>query len=113
MAAAVFVSADFAQKNPQAVRDYIKALLTVHRKIKEDPSGLSDAATRWLDIDPTVLPELVKAHVDRDFWPVNGGDLSDDSVQYSLTFNKVEGVAPAQVVDPSFLNDVLKEMGSQ
>jgi NitT/TauT family transport system substrate-binding protein len=113
MTAAIFVRSDFAVENPQAVRDYITALLTVHRQIADDPSLLNAAATQWLLIDEAVLPALVDAHIERDFWPVNGGDLSDEGVQYTLDFNKIEGLAPADVVDASFLNDVLAEIGSQ
>jgi ABC-type nitrate/sulfonate/bicarbonate transport system substrate-binding protein len=113
MTAAIFVDADFAAENPQAVRDYIKALLEVHREIKADPSLLEDAASHWLLIDAEQLPALVQAHVERDFWQVNGGDLSDDAIAYSLQFNNVTDVEPAQVVDASFLADVLTEIGEQ
>jgi NitT/TauT family transport system substrate-binding protein len=113
LTAAIFVRSDWAAENPQAVTDYITALLTVHRQIADDPALLNDAASRWLLIEPDVLPALVDAHVSRDFWPVNGGDLSDETVQYSLEFNKVEGLAPADVVDASFLAAALEAMGSQ
>jgi len=113
MTAAIFVRGEFAAENPQAVTDYLKALITVHRQITDDPSLLSAAATQWLFIDEAVLPSLVEAHIDRDFWPVNGGDLSDEAVQYTIDFNGIEGVAPADVVDASYLDAALEELGTQ
>jgi ABC-type nitrate/sulfonate/bicarbonate transport system substrate-binding protein len=113
----VNVNRDFAVAHPEAVKDYIRALLTIHRQIKRAPDLLvAEAATR-LAIDPEVLPQFVAAHCELDIWDVNGG-LDEQSVEYSLEFFTTAGKLDAgltadDVADLVYLNQVLDEIGRE
>jgi ABC-type nitrate/sulfonate/bicarbonate transport system substrate-binding protein len=113
----VFVNRDFAAAHPQAVKDYIRAALTIHRQIKQVPDSLIAEATRRLAVDPEFLPRFVTAHAELDMWDVNGG-LEAESVQYSLDFftdaGKLDaGLTVDDVADLSYLNQVLDEIGRE
>jgi ABC-type nitrate/sulfonate/bicarbonate transport system substrate-binding protein len=112
---AVYVNGDFAAQHPEVVKDYIKAILTVHRQIKENPDLLIEEASKWLAIDPAVLPMIVEAYFAVNAWDVNGG-LDEEAVQYSLDFftgagTLEPGLTVEKVADLSFLNAVLDEIG--
>ena len=111
----MYVNGDFAAKNPEAVKAYIRAMLTVHRQIAEDPQILIDEATKWLPIEPEALPKIADAYIAINAFDVNGG-LSEETLQYSLDFYTNSGSLEAgltldDVADLSYLNEVLEEMG--
>ena len=114
----LYVSDEFAAENPQAVKDFIEAVLTVHRQIAENPDLLAEEAEKRLEIDPELLDSLVEAHLAVNFWDVNGG-LSEEDIQYTLDFftnvgNIEEGaVTVDDLADLSYLNEVLEEIGQQ
>jgi NitT/TauT family transport system substrate-binding protein len=112
----VHVNRDFATAHPQAVTDYLAALLGVHRQIAADHDLLISEATRRLDAEPDTLPQVVEAHFAINAWDVNGG-LTEDAVEYTLRFftdsGELEaGLEPSEVADLTFLNDVLDDLGS-
>ena len=53
----VQVNRNWAARNPQAVHDYLKALLLTHRRILDHPDLLIAEARSRLHIDPTLLTE--------------------------------------------------------
>jgi NitT/TauT family transport system substrate-binding protein len=113
----MYVNANFAEEHPEVVKDYIKAVLTVHRQINEDHDLLIKEAQKWLAIDPEVLPKVVEAQFAANSWDVNGG-LDEDAIQFSIDFftnsgSLEPGLTVDGVADLSYLNEVLDEIGRQ
>jgi NitT/TauT family transport system substrate-binding protein len=111
----VQVNQAFARAHPQAVRDYVRALLMVHREHSGDAQFIAQEATRRLEIEPELASQVAAAYFEIDGWDVNGG-LTEQAVQYSLDFYAQAGslpssLKPGDVCDLSFLNDVLAEIG--
>jgi NitT/TauT family transport system substrate-binding protein len=111
------VNGKFAREHPQAVVDYLKALLTVHRQIRRDPQAFVEAATRLVDADPELAARVVEAYVDLGIYDVNGG-LGVEDVAYSLNFfvsaGELEsGLTVSDVADLSFLESALADMGRE
>ncbi len=108
---------DWAKAHPEMVRDYIKALLQVHRQIKANPKLAADAAVKYLKMDPAEAQGLVELYLKNNIWDVNGG-MTQDDIDYSLAFYINSGTVPAgvtaaQVTDLSYLEAVLNEIGKQ
>ena len=111
----MYVNGDFAKEHPEVVRDYIKAVLTVHRQISENHALLVEEATKWLAIDPAALPLIAEAYFQLNAWDVNGG-LDEEAIEYSINFfveggSLEAGLTVDNVADLSFLNAVLDEIG--
>jgi ABC-type nitrate/sulfonate/bicarbonate transport system substrate-binding protein len=111
----VHVRREFANQNPEQVRDYLKALLTVHRQIRENSKPLQDAAEKELKLDPAEAERFVKLYLENNIWDVNGG-MTRDGVAYSVNFFVEGGSLPAElsadkVSDLSYLDAVLNEIG--
>lgn len=105
----------FAEQQPEAVRDYIRALLTVHRTIQSDPTALEKAIVKFLDLDAETAQTLAQAYLALGMWDPNGG-LEREDVQSSLDFftengSLPEGLTVDGVADLSYLNQVLEEIG--
>lgn len=113
-----YANTTFLEEHPEAAKDFIKALLEVHREIAANPNIVTEAAPKLLpEVPEENLEVITKAYMDINAWDVNGA-LTDESVAYSLDFfvqaGSVEpGLNAADIADLSFLNDVLKEMGRQ
>lgn len=113
-----YANTTFLEEHPEAARDFIKALLEVHREIAANPNIVTEAAPKLLpEVPEENLEVITQAYMDINAWDVNGA-LTDESVAYSLDFfvqaGSVEpGLNAADIADLSFLNDVLKEMGRQ
>ena len=113
----MYVNGDFARDHPDAVKDYIRAVLTVNRMIAADHSLLQNEAAKWLAIDPEVLPKVIEGQFAQNSWDVNGG-LTVEAVEYSIQFfteagSLEPGLSAAEIADLSFLNAVLDEIGRQ
>ena len=101
--------------NPQAVHDYLKALLLTHRRIVDHPDLLIAEARSRLRIDPALLTEVVAAHLRTNAWNVNGR-LTDAAVRDSLAFFVRSGSLPASltsehVADLRYLGRALDAIG--
>jgi ABC-type nitrate/sulfonate/bicarbonate transport system substrate-binding protein len=113
---AFHVSTDFAGKNPQAVMDFVRALLEAQRTI-QDKQLLKDAAIKYLEIDEAQAETQASTYLEHGAWSVNGG-LTDENVQLTLDFLVEAGVlsagqTPKDVSDLSYLNAILDEIGRQ
>jgi ABC-type nitrate/sulfonate/bicarbonate transport system substrate-binding protein len=62
----------FAQSNPEAVVDYLRALLAVHQQISESPDRLIHKAAEVLGSDAAELYPLVKTHLAVGSWSTDG-----------------------------------------
>jgi NitT/TauT family transport system substrate-binding protein len=112
---AVHVRREFAREHPDAVRDYLKALLTVHRQLRENPQALQDTALEHLKLSPADAERFVKLYLQKNIWDMNGG-LTRDGVAYSVSFFVQAGSLPPEltadhVSDLSYLDAVLNEIG--
>ena len=113
----VYVNKDFAARQPQAVKDYIRAVLTVHRQIAEDPNILIPEINKWLPIDAEMFPQILEAQLSVNTWDVNGG-MDEESMQFSLDFftqagTLASGLTVERISDLSYLNEVLDTIGRQ
>jgi NitT/TauT family transport system substrate-binding protein len=111
----VQVNRSWAARNPQAVRDYLKALLTTHRKILRQPELLVAEARSRLRFDPSLLAQVVEAHLRSNAWDPNGR-LTEAVVRESLAFFARSGSLPEsltaeRVADLSHLERVLDDIG--
>jgi ABC-type nitrate/sulfonate/bicarbonate transport system substrate-binding protein len=113
----VYVNGDFAVRHPEAVKDYIRAVLTVHRRIADKPDLLIPQAVRWLAMDAEVLTAILEAQMAAGSWNVNGG-LDEESIQFTIDFftqagRLSPGLTAEDVSNLSYLNEVLDEIGRQ
>jgi NitT/TauT family transport system substrate-binding protein len=111
----IHVNHAWATQHPDRVRDYLTAVLTVHRRTRENPRLLKEALGKYLEFDPARAQEIADAYLARDSWRVNG-NLTRTAVAASLDFFIQTGSLPAglnadQVSDLSYLDAVLQEMG--
>lgn len=111
----IYTSRAFGTKKPEIVRDYLRAVLTVYRSVRENPQPLYDALQKQLKWDAATAKEIGDAYLAHNIWNVDG-DLSQDDVKYSLdlfvkTGSIPPGLDPAKITDTSYLDAVLNEMG--
>ncbi len=111
----IHVNHGWAARNPLAVQDYLKALLTIHRKILRQHDLLVAEAHARLRIDPALLPQVVEAHLRTNAWDPNGR-LTPAAVRDSLAFFARSGslpgsLTPERVADLSHLERVLDDIG--
>lgn len=113
-----WVREEFAQENPDAVENFIRNILEVHRQISDEPDWFEEQVPRFLEMDEeqlALLPEIVDTLISVDNYPVNGG-LTEESGQGTLDFfidsGRLEpGLTAGDVYDLSYLNNVLDEIG--
>jgi ABC-type nitrate/sulfonate/bicarbonate transport system substrate-binding protein len=110
------VRRDFAAAHPELVKDFLRAILTVHRQV-QDIKVLEDAIVSIAQLDRTRARAAAEFYLARKIWDVNGG-LTSQRVQFTLEFMIKAGALPAslqadQVADLSYLNAVLGEMGTR
>ena len=94
-----------------------KALLLTHRRILDHPDLLVAEARNRLHIDPTLLTEVVAAHLRTNVWDVNGR-LTGAAVRDSLAFFVRSGSLPTsltseRVADLRYLERALDAIGRQ
>lgn len=111
----IYATRAFAAQHPEHLRDYLSAVLTVHRQIRENPQLLRDALVKHLSFDAKDAEEVADAYLSRQIWDPNGGMTLDD-VQYSIDFfTRMENLSPGlqavQVYDGTSLAQVLVEIG--
>jgi ABC-type nitrate/sulfonate/bicarbonate transport system substrate-binding protein len=109
-----YVNPDWASKNPQVVKDFLRALLEARRQI-QDKQNLRQAVIKYFGADDAPAQSAAEAYLARGIWDVNGG-LTTENVLYMMNFFSTAGVLPAglkaeNIVDLSYLNAVLDEIG--
>lgn len=113
-----WISKEFAQENPEAVKAFIRALLEVNRRAKDDPEWLIEQVPKFIELDEDViadLPKIIENFLSIDTFPENGG-LTKERAQYSIGFytetGRLElGLSSDEAFDFSYLNQVLQEIG--
>jgi NMT1/THI5 like protein len=112
---AVQARVDWLDERPKAARDFIRALLVVHRRIMASPEMLSTRAIEQLKMDPIAAKALINALIASGAWDPNGA-LTRDNVHFTLTFLQESDAVPKHlrvddVADFAPLNEVLAEIG--
>jgi len=114
---AVQARGDWLEQHPREVRDVIRALLGVHRRIIANRGALYTRALEQLKTEPKETTAVIDALIAAGAWHPNGA-LTRDNVQYTLSFLQEAGVVPKalrveDVSDLAPLNDVLNDIGRQ
>jgi ABC-type nitrate/sulfonate/bicarbonate transport system substrate-binding protein len=109
------VRRSWAEENPQAVKDFLRALLNVYQQITANPQLLYDESVKRLSLDPATAKAICDAHLQMGVWHAGGG-LTVKNVQYTLDFLTSTGALQPglkveDVADLSYLNAVLDESG--
>jgi ABC-type nitrate/sulfonate/bicarbonate transport system substrate-binding protein len=109
------VRRSWATDNPQAVKDFLRALLNVYRQITQNPQLLYDESVKRLSLDPATAKAICDAHLQMGIWHSDGG-LTVENVQYTLDFLTGTGALQPgfkveDVTDLSYLKAVLDESG--
>jgi ABC-type nitrate/sulfonate/bicarbonate transport system substrate-binding protein len=109
------VRREWASQHAGAVRDFLRAQLLAYRKVNENPQILFDESVKRLSLDADTAQAVGTFHLGMRIWDDNGL-LTTDNVQSTIDFlvkaNALPaGMQPAQVLDLSYLNAVLGEIG--
>jgi ABC-type nitrate/sulfonate/bicarbonate transport system substrate-binding protein len=111
----IHVRREWAEQNPQIVRDFIKAMLLQNRAVVDNPELLYTESSKRLDLPPDQAKAIADAYLAINLWDVNGG-FTNDKLQATIDFLvSIESLVPEtqieDVVDLSYLNTVLDEIG--
>lgn len=105
----------WAEQNPEAVKDFIRALLAANRRVIANPQVLRDEIVKRLAIDAVQAQKLADTYLALKVWDANGG-MNQDSLAYTIDFLSANGTVSKgiqinDVADLSYLNAVLDEIG--
>ena len=112
----MFVKNDYMEKNPQVVKDAIKALLTVYQRAKEEPDFIVENAPKYLpSLEENILKEAAELYHEYDLWPADG-DMDEETQKYTVDFWTEQGLLENNLsyeayFDRTLLDEVLQEMG--
>ena len=112
----IVASRTFVRTYPETARDVVRELLLAIRRI-QDPATLSREMQARLGLGRDEADAAARLSLQQQMWSVNGG-LSDAVVQANIDFSVEAGViqpglAPSAVVDGSFIEAALEEVGWQ
>lgn len=111
----IFTPRKFAQTHPDAVRAYLRAIIQVHRAIRQNPQALYDAMVKYLKMDAATAQQVGDAYLSANVWDLNGGLKAGDTAYSADFFARMgslsSGLEPAKLEDVSHLNAVLQELG--
>src|SRR5581483_10669475 len=88
------VNLNFAAKHPDIAQAYVRAVVTVNRKMYSDPSFLQAAIVQHLQFTPAQAKVAADAYLGAGLWDANGG-LSTQALQETLDFYKQQNKLPA------------------
>jgi ABC-type nitrate/sulfonate/bicarbonate transport system substrate-binding protein len=111
----VHARSDWLAQDPEAAKDFIRAVLLAHRAAIANPSSLYDKVVDQTKVDRATAKTIVDAYIAVGAWDPNGV-LTPEKVQYSLDFLKGINAVPAElkyddIADLSYLDAVLQEIG--
>ena len=109
-----YVNVGFGKRQPEAVKDFLRALLQAWRQV-QDKDTLRQAIAKYLALDDSAAQASAEMYPGRKMWDVNGG-LEAESTQATLDFLVAAGALQpglkvSDIADRSFLDAVLNEMG--
>ncbi len=105
----------WAEKNPEIVRDFLRALVAANRQVLAQPELLYAEAVKRIALEPATAQSSGEAALQLKVWDANLG-LTAASAQATLDFLTNAGSLPKtlkldDVADLSYLNAVLEEVG--
>jgi ABC-type nitrate/sulfonate/bicarbonate transport system substrate-binding protein len=110
---------DFIREHPQAIHDFLKALLLEHRKVADDAQYLVELQDLYVPPETRPNSDVVSdiAESLAPFYPVNGG-MTTDALTYTIGFFSELGtlspdLSADDVADLSILSSVLEEIGEE
>jgi ABC-type nitrate/sulfonate/bicarbonate transport system substrate-binding protein len=108
------VHRDFAEKNPEMVKDVIRAVFAARRAL-QDPQALSEAIVQYLEAEPDRAEQMAETYLAQGIWDASGV-YSLESVQATLEFLREGGDLPPDltaedVADLSYYDAVVDEIG--
>lgn len=111
------VRQEWAQQNPELVKDFIKAVLLANRAVIKNPQLVYDEALTRVETDKDSAKLMADLYLNANAWDPNGA-LTEENIQYTLDFLTGIEAVPAglkveDVADLSYLNAVLEEIGRQ
>ncbi|MBN8730415.1 MAG: ABC transporter substrate-binding protein [Acidobacteria bacterium] len=109
------VRRQWAQDNPGAVEDFLRALVRAHRRVAADPELLIAESMKRLSLAHAEAKQIVEGHLAGKIWDRDGG-LTARKVEDTLALLTGLGLVPASlrpedVADLAPLQSILKEPG--
>jgi ABC-type nitrate/sulfonate/bicarbonate transport system substrate-binding protein len=109
------VRREWAQQNPEMLRDFVRELLLAYRRVIDDPQLLPQGIEKHLSLEPSLALRLAEAYLAASIWDPNG-QLTTRNVQATLDLLGTGGMLATgmeveSVAELSYLNDVLQEIG--
>jgi NitT/TauT family transport system substrate-binding protein len=111
------VHREFAEQNPEAVKDVIRAVFAARRSV-QDPDVLREAIIERVEMEPESAQQAADTYLEQKVWDVSGTVFTPETVQTNLEFLQEYGDVPADltledVADLSYYDAVVEEMGLQ
>ena len=109
------VRREWAQQHPEMVKDFIRELLLAERRVLGSQELLGDESVKRLELDKAAAQEGSQAYISLGMWDVNGG-LAMEKVKNAMDVlaeaaSVPQGVKAEDILDLSYLNAVLDEIG--
>jgi ABC-type nitrate/sulfonate/bicarbonate transport system substrate-binding protein len=117
----IYVNGDFAEQNPEAVTDVVRAVVEEFRLVADDAAYLEQIAREQVPdaINEETITAAAEKYVELGMFPVDGG-VTEENLQSTADFFGPEGTGTVSRAieldewsDLSFLETVLSELGSE
>jgi ABC-type nitrate/sulfonate/bicarbonate transport system substrate-binding protein len=118
MANVMLTTNDYHDKNPEVIKDVIKALVTTYRKVYDDPEWFLERLPKVLPtVDQTDMKKVVELYHKYKVYPINGG-LTEQDQKFTIDFftgsgQLDPGLTPEMVYNRKLLDEVLKDIGTR
>ncbi len=112
------VKEDMIKKNPELLKDIIKASLQANRRFYDDTAGFSERVPKYYPaVDQATLPQVLDLYKKFKVYPINGG-LESAAQKFTIDFyvdagQLEKGQTPELAFDRSLLDEVLKDIGKK
>ncbi len=111
------VRREWAEANPDTVKDFVRALVEANRSVLQDRQLLVDAIVQYVEVEPDMAENLAQEYVTSQFWDPNG-QITTENIQATLHMLRAGDMLATdltvdQFADLSYLDAVLEEIGRQ
>lgn len=108
----ILIRREFAEKNPEIIKDIIRAEFTARQSI-QDPEFLKEAIIKYLEMEPEEAQKAADVYLAQNVWDTNFL-FTYDVVKENLEFLQKYGdlsleLTPEMVADLSFYNEIVRE----
>jgi len=109
------VRREWAEQNPDMVKDFVRALLELQRRIIKDPQLLADGIAKHVDVEPEWARRLADEYLAAQMWDPNG-QFTEENIEATLDFFRERRIVATdltveQFADLSYLDAVLEAIG--